>query len=158
MDSVLFGLIFVGACQALCILGAVFLLKRWAERKQAEIEDRIGAALHAWVDPQGEGKPSKAAEALDAMGAVVGAAAARTIMGSLAAESSHTSRAANTLADIAQGQANPVLGLLSGGKRGKGAALARLAEILGPMLQSNQGNNHEQGTAGGSVRDRLGRG
>jgi len=150
--------VLVGACQIITLLGVALLLKRWADAKQAEIEARLSAALRAWGEPQGEGKPSKAAEVLDAMGAVVGAAAARTIMSSLAADASHTARAANTLGDIAQGQSNPVLGLLTGGKRGKGAALARLAEIIGPMLAQNQGN-HNQGDAGArSVRDRLGRG
>lgn len=157
-DNVVIAVVLMGFFQIGALLGVLFLLKRWAEAKQAEIEARMNAALRAWGEPQGEGKPSKAAEVLDAMGAVVGAAAARTIMSSLAADASHTARAANTLSDIAQGQSNPVLGLLTGGKRGKGAALARLAEIIGPMLSQNQGN-HDQGTAGArSVRDRLGRG
>ena len=130
------------AITVVCILAA-----RYIERKQRKIERQLEEIVHKWVDPGPDNSPSELAKVLDAMGAVVGSAAARTIMSSIAAERSHTARAANSMADEIQGAQNPILGLLTGGKRGKGAALQRLAEVLGPMLfrvPNNPGSNGGQ--------------
>jgi len=155
MDSVIVAAIFLGICQLVGFYCLSLLIRRIINEKQAEIEARAEDALHKWIDAQPEGKPSKLAELLDVGGAVIGSAAARSIIAALGAQESHAARAANGLTDEIQGGQNPIMGLLSGGKRGKGAAMARLAQIIGPMLQGNHDNS---GTAGGSVRDRIGRG
>jgi hypothetical protein len=123
-----------------------WLIRMYADRKQAEIERRIDTVIHAWGDPQGEAhdQPSKLAQLLDALGAVVGLAAARSIMGALSTQDGHLARQANNLADQVVAQQNPLLGLLSGGRKGKGAALRHLAEVLGPMLMGS-GGNHKSG-------------
>lgn len=126
-------------------------------REKRLLQERLLAAQHEWFTPPAEGQPHKAAVVLDAAGSVVGAAAARSIMASLSADASHAARAANGMADELQGRANPLLGLLAGGKRGKGAAMMRLAEVLGPMLQGKP-SQADNGHDGGSVRSRLQRG
>jgi len=149
--------ILLGICQIIGFIGFGWLLRMYFERKQAQIERRIDATLHEWFTPEAEGEPHKAARALAAMGEVVGAAAARSIMASIAADRSHLSRQVNGALDEAQGAQNPILGLLSGGKRGKGAALAQLAAALGPMLAGHGGGGHNGGSNSNekSVRDRL---
>jgi hypothetical protein len=147
MDSVIVAAILLGICQIAGFYCLSLLIRRAINAKQAEIEARAEAALHKWLDPGPDGKPSQFAEVLDVGGSIIGAAAARSIMASLMAERSHTARAANGLSDEIQGAQNPILGLLTGGKRGKGAALAKLAQVLGPML-AGAGNNHHSDSAG----------
>jgi len=149
--------VLLGICQIIGFLGLSWLLRMYFDHKQAEIERRIDATLREWFTPEHEGEPHKAAKALSAMGEVVGAAAARSIMASIAADRSHVARAANGAADELQGVQNPILGLLSGGRRGKGAALAQLAAALGPMLGGGNGGNGGNGSnpGGKSVRERL---
>jgi hypothetical protein len=139
MDSVIIAAILLGIVQIIAAYGLSLLIRRTINEKQAQLEARAEEAIRKWVEPQGEGKPSKLAEVLDVGGAVIGAAAARSIMGALGAEKSHTARAANDLADQIQGEQNPILGLLAGGKRGKGAAIAKLAQMIGPMLAKQNG-------------------
>jgi hypothetical protein len=147
MDSIILAGIFLGICQLVGFYCLSLLIRRAINAKQAEIEARAEAALHKWLDPGPDGKPSQFAQVLDVGGSIVGSAAARSIMSSLGAEKSHTARAANGLADEIQGEQNPILGLLAGGKRGKGAAIAKLAQIMGPML-AGAGNNHHSDNAG----------
>jgi len=147
MDSVIIAAVFLGICQIVGFYCLSLLIRRAINAKQAELEARAEAALHKWLDPGPDGKPSQFAEVLDVGGSIIGAAAARSIMASLMAEKSHTARAANGLSDEIQGAQNPILGLLAGGKRGKGAALAKLAQVLGPML-AGAGNNHHSDNAG----------
>jgi len=146
-------------CQVLIFGALVLCLRAWAAHKQAEIEHRIDAVLRDWFTPEAEGEPHKAAKAVAAMGEVVGAAAARSIMASLSADRSHVARAANGAAEELQAVQNPVLGLLTGGRRGKGAALRQLAAALGPMLAGGGiGGPPDNGSNPGgssSVRDRL---
>jgi len=139
MDSVIIAAILLGLSEIIGFMALSLLIRHIINAKQAEIEQRAEEALHRWLDPQPEGKPSKFAEFLDAGGSVVGSAAARSIMASLGAERSHTARAANGLVDEIEGAQNPILGLLSGGKRGKGAAIAKLAQMLLPMLAGHNG-------------------
>lgn len=82
---------------------------------------------------------------VEALGAVIGSAAARSLSASINADASHAARAANAAADVMEAQQNPLVSLISGTKRGKGAAMARLAQMLGPMLQRSNGNNHQEG-------------
>jgi ApbE superfamily uncharacterized protein (UPF0280 family) len=105
--------------------------------------------VRSWEQSEEEGKPSKLAVSLDAMGTVVGAAAARSIMASVQAEQSHMAKVANGVSDELQGQANPIIGLLAGGRRGKGAAILKLAQILGPMLAGSGTSNHGHDGSGG---------
>lgn len=121
-------------CQVITTLGACLLLRHFFNAKQADIEARAERALRDWVEAPEPGKPSKLAAALDAMGAVVGSAAARSLMASVKQDASSITKVANGAIDELAGQQNPLLGLLAGGKRGKGAAVLRLAEMLGPML------------------------
>jgi hypothetical protein len=146
----------IGIAQIVTIIGACLYLRRVLEHKQAEVEDKLTASLRSWIEPQGEGKLSKLAELMDLGGTVIGAAAAREIMMSLNADKGHALKAGNQIADGLEASANPLLGMLRGGKRGKGAALARLAEMLGPMLASqfNAGGNGNKP----SVADRIAKG
>jgi hypothetical protein len=121
-------------------------------RERKRISGILGALQHEWLE-HAEGQPHKLSQAIEAMGAVVGSAAARSIMASLNADASHAARAANIASDGIEGARNPLLGLLAGGKRGKGAAVLRLAELLGPMLGS--GGNREADNH--SIADRIGR-
>lgn len=136
--------------------GICLYLRHLLNTKQAELEARVEDAVRSWIavgaeDEKGNPSPSKLAVLMDSLGAVVGAAAARTIMASLRVDNSHVARVANGLADEVQGASNPILGLLMGGKRGKGAAVMRLAEIMQSVLAGGNGT----GSAEVSVRNRL---
>lgn len=133
-------------------VGAVW----YAERLRASYEARLAALLREWGSPGADGGPSQLASLVDAAGTVIGRAAAQSIMASVSASDAHVARVANGLADEVQGRQNPVLGLLAGGRRGKGAAVARLAELLGPLLSSAGSPAGEVGNNGhSSVRDRM---
>lgn len=135
-----------GLLQSICLVVGVGWL---IGREKRRLSDRLDALQHEWFDHP-EGQPHKAAQVIDAAGAVIGSAAARSIMASLGADASHAARAANGAADMLQAQQNPLLGLLAGGKRGKGAAVMRLAEMLGPML-SGGGNHNGNGAPPGGA-------
>ena len=137
--------------QSLLILCGLFGAVLWMRREQARLEERIRSLVDDWVMPQAEGRPSKFAEVLEAVGSVVGSSVARSIMASLNADASHVARVANGAVDGLQVQSNPLLAMLGGGKRGKGAAIARLAEMLGPMLA---GKNGSAASAGGEYTGR----
>jgi hypothetical protein len=126
--------ILLGICQVVTMFGVCLLFRHFINAKQAEIERRADAALRAWVESPQEGEPSKLAVLVDAMGAVIGSAAARSLMASLKQQDSAVAQVANGVSDRLQGQTHPLQALLVGGKRGKGAALLRLAELLEPML------------------------
>jgi len=136
-----------GICQASIMLGALLLSRWWLNRKQADIERRLNEAVREWVEAPAEGQPSRLAITLDAMGAVIGAAAARSLMASMKQSQSSVAQVANGAADELQGKVNPIMALLAGGKRGKGAAVARLSEMLLPLLTGNRSSNG--GGAGG---------
>jgi len=154
----IFAVVLLGVCQIITILGAVLLLRRFINAKQAEIEKRADEALQSWIGLQGENKdqPSKLAMMLDGMGAVIGSAAARSLLNSLKQPASADAHVANGITDQLQAQANPLLALLTAGKRGKGAAMLRLADMLGGMF-GKPSDNGNSSPLGGSVRDRLNR-
>ena len=147
--------ILLGICQIITVLGACLFMRRLLNAKQAEIEAKAEAALRAWIELQGENKdqPSKLALMLDGMGAVIGSAAARSLMNSVKQNASSTAQVANGISEPMLAQQNPLLAMLTTGKRGKGAAVMRLAEMLGGMLGKPAGNGNSAPT--GSVRDRL---
>lgn len=120
-------------------------------RERKRLSKILDALQHEWLD-HAEGQPHKLSQAVEAMGAVVGSAAARSIMASINADASHVARAANIASDGLEGARNPLLGLLAGGKRGKGAAVLRLAELLGPMLGSAGGKGEADNH---SIADRI---
>lgn len=158
MDSLIVAAILLGLCQILGLVGLGWFLRVYFDRKQAEIEARLEGTLREWVTPAEEGKPSKFAEVLGGMGAVVGQAAARSIMSSLGADKAHVARAANGISDELEAQSNPIMALLSGGKRGKGAALQRLAELIMPMLGPRAGgpsSGNGSGNGSGSITERI---
>ena len=130
-------LIFLGLSQIISVLLAYRLFTRYISKKQAEIQEQVLDSLHRFVDSPGEGKPSQFAIILDSAGVVVGGAAARNIMKSLGGADGHAGNVASGIAGELQAQVNPLVGLLSGGRRGKGAAMMRLAELLGPMFNRN---------------------
>jgi len=135
------------------------VIRRIIDQKQADIEAKIAELSATWLEPAGEGKSSRLAEVFDLAGKTVGSAAARSIMQNLKSDEGHVAMVANGLADEIQGKQNPLLGLLAGRKRGKGAAVMKLAEMLGPMIQNmgqggGSGNGHETGV---SVKGRLNR-
>lgn len=127
-------------CQVLCLVAAGW----WINRTIARIKAQLVEQLRLWVEAPGENEPSKLAQLVDTVGTVVGASAARSIMASLAADKSHMSRVANGIVADTEAQANPLLSILAGGRRGKQAGLMRLAEILGPMLLGGQRSNGGQ--------------
>jgi len=141
----IFTIIIVGICQIVCVAGLLLAVRRYLERKQATLEARLEAALHDWIDQPAPDQPNKLAMLFDSMGAVIGSAAARSLMASLNQQAGSTANVANGVSDQLQAQSNPIMALLTGGKRGKGAALLRLAEMLGPMFNNAAaaaGNNH----------------
>lgn len=131
--------VLLGICQIVSFIGLYLLITMWADRKQRQIEARIDAVLREWLVPESEGKPHKLAQMVAALGEVVGTAAARSIMASINADKSHATRVANGLTEEIEGAQNPIMGLLAGGKRGKGAAVARLMELIAPMMGGNKG-------------------
>lgn len=133
------------------LLGLALAARWYLEAKQRALEERINDVIREWAEPGPNNTPSKVAEVLDSAGVIVGNSLARTIMASLRTDSSHVARQANNAADLVQAQQNPILGLLAGGRRGKGAAVARLAELLMPMLTraSNGGHSDSKPTQGG---------
>lgn len=151
-----FLVISVVVSQLICTLGVCLFARHLLNVKQAEIEQRAEAVVREWFTPPGEGQPHKAAQVLGSLGEVVGRSAAQSIMASLSADRSHVARAANSAVDEITAAQNPLMGLLSGGKRGKASAVAQLAGLLGPMLSGGNGQN--TGAAVKSVRDRLQKG
>lgn len=133
----IFILISLGICQILAPFGAFFVLRWYIERKQDELEMRAEAALHQWIDQPAPGQPSKLAETLGMIGAVVGSTAAKSLRQSFTQEATALTHVANGIADPLAAQSNPLLALFSGGKRGKNSAVLRLAELLGPMLSGS---------------------
>lgn len=143
---------------SICILFAVlvqpflllWLVNRQILKEKREIQARIDALVSEWFTAP-EGQPHKAAQVLDLAGTVVGAAAARSIMATLGQRASSAAMVANSAADGIQAQANPLMALLAGGMGrkagGKGAAVMRLAELLGPMLAGRNGGNSQQSEA-----------
>lgn len=145
--------ILLAVCQVLGFVGLSWFLRLYFDRKQAEIEARITATLKDWMEQPAPDQPSKFAQLVQMAGTVIGSAAAHSIMASLNASDSHAARAANSAADSLQAQTNPLLALLAGGKRGKGAAVLRLAEMLGPLL-TGAGRSGDNGHAT-DVAERL---
>lgn len=143
-------------CQFLGFVAFAWLLKVFLDRKQAEIERRVSSHIRYWIEAPSEDTPSPLARLWESASVVMGRVMAQSIMASLSAEASHAARAANSAADELQGRANPLLGLLSGGKRGRGAAVARLGEMLmAYMSGAPSGSNGHDSGATTSVRDRL---
>ncbi len=122
-----------------------------------EIQEELETLQIKWLLPASEGKPSHLAEIFDAAGRTVGTAAAQSIMRSFNAEKSHLSRVANEVGGEIVAEQNPMMGLLAGGKRGKGAAFTKLANMIAPMLANINPNHGNNGNGSSSVRDRLNR-
>jgi hypothetical protein len=147
----LYCIILLIAIQILTPICVFLTIRRYIESKQAETEHRIEAALHDWIDPTPDGKPSKLAVSAEAIGAVIGSAAARSIMSNLAQLKSSEAQAANGIAGGLEAQQNPLLAIIGTTRKGKGAAFQRLIGYLGPMLMG-KGN----GTGGGSPPSQQG--
>lgn len=147
-------LIFVGICLAVSqIVGLVVcaaLAKRYIEAKQAEIEARAEAVLRAWIEAK-PGEPSKLAELVAVAGDVIGSAAAKALLKSLGQANGAVGNVATGVAAPLEAQANPLLALLAGGRRAKGSAVLRLAELLGPML-AGVGHKTDNGRGGEEPR------
>jgi hypothetical protein len=133
-------------CQIVTTFAAVLMLRRIINAKQAELEWRAEKALQSWIAMQGDNKdqPSKLAMMLDGMGAVIGSAAARSLMASLKQSASAPAQVAGGVSDQLMAQGNPILAMLTAGKRGKGAAVLKLAEMLGPMFASKNGSSADE--------------
>jgi hypothetical protein len=142
------GLILLSVCNLLAPIGAFFMFKRYLDHKQAAVEAQLRAVVLDWIQPTEDGKQSKFAEMLDAGGAIVGRAAAKSIMLQLNQANTSVTQTANGIADPLEAHSNPIAALMSGGKRGKGAALARLAQLLAPMLTGSTGSNSNHGEHG----------
>ncbi len=149
-----FAIVLVGILQVIALGYIAIRLKNaisaGIEAKQTEISARLSEVIYDFVNPQEGGKPSKLAEVLQSAGVVVGSAAARSIMASINADSAHVARAANGVSDIIEAQQNPVAALLKGSRRGKGAAIQRLGEILLPLFQGKPVEISGPGTTNGN--------
>jgi hypothetical protein len=147
---VILTIILLGLGNILAISASILYVKheiiKHAELKQAEIEGRLYETVNEWVKPGENNTQSKLAGVLESVGVVVGSSAARTLMASLNADNSHIAKTANGLLASAEAAKNPIIGLLRGGRRGKGAGLEGLAELLLPMLQS-KGNGTDTSSA-----------
>jgi hypothetical protein len=148
--------LFLGFCQILCTLCLCLWIRSTVAHKQAEIEARAEDLYRQWFTQPAPDKPHKFALLVHEAGTVIGSAAAQSIMSSLQADKSHVARQANMLSDEIQAVQNPLVGLLAGGKRGKGAALMRLAELLGSGLGQNHGSGSGSGTS--DIQKRLDKG
>lgn len=161
MGNIIIAAALLGVCEIIGFVCFAWLLRLYFDKKQREIEEQITSTLRVWTEQPEKDKPSRFAELIATIGTVVGQAAAHSIMASLQADKSHAARAANTIADQVIAEQNPVLGLLTGGKKGKGAAIARLAQILGsqlplmPGVGGNPGGNHSSKS---EVQQRMERG
>lgn len=147
--------ILLGVCQIITPLGLCLFLRHIINAKQHEIEQKAEAVMREWLTAP-ENQPSKAALLIDKAGSIIGAAAARSIMSSINSEKSHVARVANGVADELQGAQNPILGLLAGGKRGKGAAVMQLAGMLqGILAPSGKVDSSSDNGAGSDVSNRI---
>jgi hypothetical protein len=135
MELMILAAVILALTQILTGILVCWWIRRTIAAKQAEIS-QIWLDLIEQPDPT---KPSRLALFVDTCGATIGSAAARSIMATLSTADGHAARAANTASDLIQAQNNPIMALLQGGKRGKGAAVMRLAELLGPMLMGKNG-------------------
>lgn len=152
-------IILVGVCQIMAIFCVGFLLRRYVENKQREYAEKIETAIRDLVEPGPDGKPSKLADMLAMMGAVVGSSAARSLRAALQQQQSAVAQVANGAADELQGMDNPLVGLLTGGRRGKNAAVQRLGAMLMQMFgRSVAGAGNGQNELQGSLLSRMQRG
>jgi hypothetical protein len=159
VTSAVFAVCLLGVCQIAGAIVAGLLIRRYIARLRSE----ISTAIADLVNQPAPDQPSKLAAIIDMAGAVIGSAAARSIMASLSADKSHAANVANGVADKLQAHQNPLLAILAGGKRGKNAGVLRLAEMLGPLLGGSgpaqgqlplsSGSNH--GTGHGDLADRI---
>lgn len=145
-------------CQIVGFAGLGWWLRLLADKKQRDIEAKLEASLRSWIEPGEGGKPSKFAQMLYASGEVIGQAAAKSLMGAIKQPDTAAARQGNMFAEDIIAQQNPLMGLLTGTKRGKGAALMRLAELLGPMLTGRNGNDSTPSADHTSVSERLRKG
>jgi len=150
----IYAAIILGLCQIFAAVTTVVLFRRILDRKQAEISEQIEAAIREWIEPGPDNTASKLASTVDMVGAVVGSAAARSIMAHLKQENAAVANVANGISDRIQGQTNPLMALLSGGKRGKGAAVQRLTEMLMPLFAGGLGGGGGAGN-GSSQKSEL---
>jgi hypothetical protein len=151
---VIVAIVLLAFCTVTAPFGAFFLLRRYIEHKQAEIEGRVESALKDWMKPGENNTLSQFGQVMDAVGSVVGSAAARSIMASLSQVKSSEAQVANGISSQIEAHQNPIMALLTGGKRGQGAAVRRLAELFGGMLnQRNSGNGSE--SVAGSAQQKF---
>ena len=141
------------SCQLLAWPVILWLAVRYLDRKQADIEARASELVRSWLASPAENQPSELAKVVSALGEVIGGSAARVIAASFGAGESQLARQANKASDLLEAQVNPIMALLTGNKRGKGAALARLGEVLnswlnkgGPTTPSDNGAKPVQKT------------
>jgi hypothetical protein len=146
--------ILLALCTLLAPFGAFFVFRLYLNRKQAEIEGRLEDLARVWLVPPAPDQPHKLAEAVNQVGLIIGSAAARSLLASVKQDASSVAQVANGISDGVEAQHNPLKALISGGKRGKGAALLRLAELIGPMI-SHPGGNRQPDNGASSVASRI---
>jgi HAMP domain-containing protein len=147
---VLFVLLAALSVGASLIVSAFLLingLRRVVDIKIEAIKSDLTATITDYVSPQGK-DPSKLAEITETVGIIIGAAAAKSLMQSMGQRNSAASKVAGEMASAVDGQSNPLLALASSLPKGKGAGIARLAQLLAPMVGGNHGNQ----SSGGDVK------
>lgn len=149
----IYAAILAGFCLvSITILFVYSRFLRVLDKKQAEIQGRLELAIRDWVEPQEENKPSKLAVSIDMAGTIIGSAAARSLMHNLSQANTAMTVAANNASEQITAAQNPLgamLANLGGGKRGKGAAVARLVDLLVPLLRGATGGDHGSHSSGG---------
>jgi len=144
MDLIAVGLLCV--CQVIGMFWATFMLKRYLDRKQLDIETRISEELSLLV----AGKPCKSGAVLNAIGDTVGREAGRSAKAALMADLAHAQRNVNSAKAEGQlslvSEASPALGhVLSGmGPNRLGAMMKNplVSLIVGAMSGRGASGNH----------------
>lgn len=139
--------------QTLVIIGGGILAAVWIRREKRALQTR----LEEWFIPPAEGQSSRISQAIEAAAALIGSAAARSIMATLRADKSHVQRVVNNLTEEGEASANPLMAMLTAGGKGKGSSLGKLASMLAPMLAGMVGGGNGATTAS-SVQNRLQKG
>jgi hypothetical protein len=139
-------LILLIACTILSPLLTIALFRRFFEAKQAEITQEIVTLVHLWVDPTPDGKASKVALYAEALGECVGSSAARSLVRTAQQLKSSESVVVNGIQAKLEAEDNPIMDLLTGSRRGKGAAFERLVGMASKYFTQHKSNGGDPGS------------
>lgn len=127
------------------LIMAVVAGVRYFQSYLAVKELEMRSVIDDWTISPDSNTPSKLAQVTQLMGTVMGQAAAKSIMGAVNAQDAAIAKMANMASDEIEAAQNPLLALVKQGRKGKGSALERLAELMGPQIIQaigGPGNGH----------------